>query len=75
MFSLALTVFVAANIAASLSTSLAMLMIPRVVAAGVPIGTWIGGHLGWRKTFIAVAVAGTAPLVTAAPIHRMRSSP
>ncbi|WP_433604980.1 MFS transporter [Prescottella agglutinans] len=103
LFSLALTVFIAANLAASLSTSLVMLMILRVVAAGaaaaatpalfsfaaehappartgryvaivalgvtgsiaagVPIGTWIGGHLGWRATFIAVALAGAASLV------------
>ncbi len=103
LFSLAVTVFVAANVAASLSTSLAMLMVLRIVAAGaaaaatpalfafaaahapsartgryvavvalgvtgsiaigVPLGAWIGGHLGWRATFLAVAVAGTASLV------------
>ncbi|MEU8786265.1 MFS transporter [Streptomyces sp. NPDC048637] len=33
------------------------------IAAGVPIGTWIGGHYGWRATFAAMAVAGVAALV------------
>ncbi|MEU7576817.1 MFS transporter [Streptomyces sp. NPDC041068] len=33
------------------------------IAAGVPIGTWIGGHFGWRATFVAMAVAGAAALV------------
>ncbi|WP_142050897.1 MFS transporter [Pseudonocardia kunmingensis] len=28
------------------------------IAAGVPVGTWIGGEFGWRATFAAVAVAG-----------------
>ncbi|GAA3936611.1 MFS transporter [Actinomadura viridis] len=28
------------------------------IAAGVPAGTWIGGTLGWRATFGAMAVAG-----------------
>ncbi len=32
------------------------------IAAGVPIGTWIGGHFGWRATFVAMAVAGIAAL-------------
>lgn len=32
------------------------------IAAGVPIGTWIGGHHGWRATFVAMAVAGAAAL-------------
>ncbi|WP_408990833.1 MFS transporter [Streptomyces sp. 1268] len=33
------------------------------IAAGVPIGTWIGGHFGWRATFLAMAVAGIAALL------------
>ncbi|MEV6228552.1 MFS transporter [Saccharopolyspora shandongensis] len=32
------------------------------IAAGVPIGTWIGGHWGWRTTFVSMAVAGAAAL-------------
>jgi DHA1 family purine base/nucleoside efflux pump-like MFS transporter len=28
------------------------------IAAGVPLGAWIGGEFGWRATFAAVAVAG-----------------
>lgn len=32
------------------------------IAAGVPIGTWIGGALGWRATFAVMAVAGVAAL-------------
>ncbi|MEE1738341.1 MFS transporter [Streptomyces sp. BE147] len=33
------------------------------IAAGVPIGTWIGGHYGWRATFLSMAVAGAGALV------------
>lgn len=33
------------------------------IAAGVPIGTWIGGHLGWRSCFATVAVAGLVVLL------------
>ncbi|GAB2663826.1 MFS transporter [Nocardia goodfellowii] len=32
------------------------------IAAGVPIGTWIGGRYGWQATFLAMAVAGAAAL-------------
>lgn len=28
------------------------------IAAGVPMGAWIGGHYGWRACFIAMAAAG-----------------
>lgn len=28
------------------------------IAAGVPVGTWIGGAFGWRATFAAMAIAG-----------------
>ncbi len=30
---------------------------------GVPAGTWVGDHFGWRTTFVAVAVATVATLV------------
>ena len=33
------------------------------IAAGVPLGTWIGGAFGWRATFAAMAVAGAIVLV------------
>ncbi|GAA2223047.1 MFS transporter [Streptomyces amakusaensis] len=33
------------------------------IAAGVPLGTWVGGHYGWRATFLSMAVAGAAALV------------
>lgn len=51
------------------------------VAAGVPIGTWIGGELGWRATFAAVAAAGvvtgiavlaTVPVTPSGPVPRLR---
>ncbi|AOS62628.1 MFS transporter [Actinoalloteichus hymeniacidonis] len=32
-------------------------------ALGVPIGTWIGGALGWRATFATMAVLGIGALV------------
>src|SRR5699024_8972311 len=33
------------------------------IAAGVPLGTWIGGVLGWRATFAAMATTGALVLV------------
>ena len=33
------------------------------IAAGVPVGTWIGGSLGWRATFAAMAAAGVCALI------------
>lgn len=33
------------------------------IAAGVPVGTWIGGLWGWRATFLAMALAGVLALV------------
>lgn len=33
------------------------------IAAGVPVGTWIGGAFGWRATFAAMAVAGALVLL------------
>lgn len=29
---------------------------------GVPLGTWIGGHFGWRATFVLVAILGAIAL-------------
>ncbi|GAA1071461.1 MFS transporter [Nocardiopsis composta] len=103
LFTGALLVFIAANLAAAFVPSFAVLMALRIIAAGaaasmtpavfafaaqhappdkvgryiavvslgvtgsiaagVPIGTWIGGQLGWRVTFAAMAVAGSAVLV------------
>lgn len=103
LFMIALVVFVAANVAASLTPTFAVLMGLRVVAAGaaaattpalfafaaerapkdrtgryiavvalgvtgsiaagVPIGTWIGGQFGWRATFATMAVAGALVLL------------
>ncbi len=36
------------------------------VALGVPAGAFVGGHLGWRATFIGVAVLSTGALVALA---------
>ncbi len=33
------------------------------IAAGVPVGTWIGGVFGWRATFAAMAIAGALVLL------------
>lgn len=33
------------------------------IAAGVPTGTWIGGHFGWRSCFAVVALSGLTALV------------
>lgn len=33
------------------------------IAAGVPLGTWIGGAFGWRTTFAAMAAAGLLALL------------
>ena len=32
------------------------------LVTGVPLGTWIGQHLGWRATFMVVAVLGLLAL-------------
>lgn len=37
------------------------------IAAGVPIGTWIGGHFGWRTCFATMAVAGLIVLLALLP--------
>lgn len=36
------------------------------LVTGVPLGTWIGQHLGWRATFLAVAGLGTIALIGSA---------
>ncbi|MBA0053672.1 MFS transporter [Streptomyces sp. AJS327] len=33
------------------------------IAAGVPVGTWVGSAFGWRATFTAMAVAGALVLL------------
>jgi DHA1 family inner membrane transport protein len=43
---------------------------------GVPLGTWIGQHAGWRATFWAVAVVGVAALaIIAAAVPSDREAP
>src|SRR5699024_7396404 len=103
LFTVALLVFIAANIAAAATPSFPVLMLLRVaaalaaasttpalfafaarhapaekvgrfiaivslgvtgsIAAGVPVGTWIGGAFGWRATFAAMPIAGAIVLV------------
>src|SRR5699024_10539002 len=102
LFTTALLVFVAANVAAAATDSFAVLTVLRVaaalsaaamtpalfaftarhappqkvgryvaivslgvtgsIAAGVPLGTWIGGILDWRATFAVMATAGALRL-------------
>ncbi|OZM77675.1 MFS transporter [Pseudonocardia sp. MH-G8] len=46
------------------------------IAAGVPIGTWIGGEFGWRATFATIAVAGAlAGLAILASVPATPSGP
>ncbi|TFV81463.1 MFS transporter [Microbacterium sp. dk485] len=103
LFATALLVFIAANLAAAVIGSFAILALLRVaaalaaaamtpalfafaarhapdqnvgryiavvslgvtgsIAAGVPLGTWIGGLFGWRATFATMAVAGALVLI------------
>ncbi|MDB5973135.1 MAG: arabinose transporter permease [Hydrocarboniphaga sp.] len=43
---------------------------------GVPFGTWLGQHLGWRATFWAVAAVGVLALsVIALAVPRDRAAP
>ena len=103
LFTTALLVFVAANVAAAATDSFAVLTVLRVaaalaaaamtpalfaftarhappqkvgryvaivslgvtgsIAAGVPLGTWIGGILDWRATFAVMATAGALVLI------------
>jgi predicted MFS family arabinose efflux permease len=49
------------------------------IAAGVPLGTWIGGALGWRATFVTASAAGLCVLVAALATlprrHRLEDVP
>ncbi len=40
-----------------------MLGLPVATVVGVPAGTWLGQHLGWRTTYGAVAVIGVITVV------------
>ncbi len=42
---------------------------------GVPLGTWIGQHLGWRATFAAVALVGLAAFAVIAALVPENSRP
>ncbi len=44
-------------------TAMVSLGVTGSIAAGVPLGTWIGGVLGWRATFATMAFAGTVTLL------------
>lgn len=45
------------------------------IAAGVPVGTWIGGVFGWRATFAAMAIAGVFVLVAVLTTLPRREGP
>lgn len=61
---------VGATIAATLvapdkkATAIALMFAGLTIAiiAGVPLGTWIGQHFGWRATFLGVALLGLVGL-------------
>ncbi|GEN24938.1 MFS transporter [Halomonas cupida] len=36
------------------------------LVTGVPLGTWIGQHLGWRATFLVVSMLGVVALIGSA---------
>lgn len=36
------------------------------LVTGVPLGTWIGQHLGWRTTFLVVSMLGVVALIGSA---------
>jgi DHA1 family inner membrane transport protein len=42
------------------AVSRVMLGLPLATVAGVPLGTWMGQHLGWRVTYGAVALVAVA---------------
>lgn len=44
-------------------TAIVTLGVTGSLAAGVPIGTWIGDALGWRAVFASMAIAGAVTLV------------
>jgi len=39
---------------------------PVAAVVGVPAGTWVGQHLGWRWSFVALAAAGAVAMVALA---------
>jgi DHA1 family inner membrane transport protein len=45
------------------AVSLVMLGLPLATVAGVPLGTWMGQHLGWRVTYGAVALVAVATVL------------
>lgn len=48
------------------------------LVTGVPLGTWIGQHLGWRTTFLVVSMLGVVALIGSAlliPRDLKRSAP
>ncbi|TCS38794.1 MFS transporter [Reinekea marinisedimentorum] len=48
------------------------------LVTGVPLGTWIGQHFGWRATFMVVAVLGLIALIGSAllvPKNLKQSAP
>jgi len=63
---------IGSTIAASLvpsdkrATAIAIMFAGLTVAivTGVPIGTWIGQHFGWRATFIGVSLMGIVGFIT-----------
>ena len=40
--------------------------VPVAAVVGVPVGTWVGQHLGWRWSFALLAAAGAVALVALA---------
>ena len=36
------------------------------LVTGVPLGTFIGQHFGWRETFLAVSLIGVVAIITSA---------
>ena len=48
------------------------------LVTGVPLGTWIGQHFGWRETFLAVSLLGLLAMIGLAlliPAHLQHSAP
>jgi DHA1 family inner membrane transport protein len=45
------------------AVSLVMLGLPLATVAGVPLGTWMGQHLGWRVTYGAVALVAVVTVL------------
>jgi len=67
--------YVASSLGSAVAASYGTLMATRVVTAlgqavfwsvVVPVGTWVGQHLGWRWSFAVLAAAGAVALVALA---------